>query len=118
LIEMIHRNGKLHLRTLLPEEDSLSSRMLKTVEPYFAGNSFSPEKLVVIPQQDSHFEWTENLSNVDASKLGTWLISPAINPELGERSLYVRISDLLAKKFKKQELTPLSGFDLFITPGK
>jgi len=112
LIELVHRNGKLHLRTLLPEEDSLPSKMLATIQPYFKNTPFDSVPVTVVPLQDHHLEWTEGQSNVDSSKLGTWLISPAINPELGERSLYYRVSDLLLKKFKKQQI--FDKKDLFV----
>lgn len=104
LIEMIHRNGKLVLRTLLPEEESLPQKMLNAIQPYFRGYQWNMLNVMVVPRQEFHLEWAEHLSNVDSSRLGTWLISPAINPEWGERSLYVRISDLLRKKDKKKQL--------------
>lgn len=104
LIEMVHLNETLHVRTLLPNKPQLVERMLATIQPYFQGISLDHHKAKLVPESVVHHEWVEKKSNVDSSKLGTWLISPAINPELGERSLYVRISELLSKKYKKQPI--------------
>ena len=104
LIEMVYFDGLLRLRTLLPEEPLLIERMLGAIQPYFPGEKWTPQDAKIVPENVSHHEWGEAKSNIDASKLGTWLISPALNHELGERSLYVRISDLLTKKFKKHQV--------------
>ena len=104
LIEMIYQNESLHLRTLLPEEPLLIERMLNTVKNYFPDQHWSASEAKVIPPGVAHSEWIEAKSNVDSSKLGLWLMSPAINHELGERSLYVRLSELLTKKFKKEQV--------------
>jgi hypothetical protein len=104
LIEMIHRDGFIHLRTLLPEQDFLIERMIDTVSQYLGGHEIDLSEVRTVLRGPAHEEWVESQSNVDASRLGTWLISPAANPELGDRSLYVRLSDLISKKFKKNQL--------------
>ena len=107
LIEMIFQNNQLHLRTLLPEEPLLIERMLSVVKIYFPDEPWTVNDARVIQQSAVQSEWTEAKSNVDSSKQGLWLVSPAIKPELGERSLYVRLSELLTKKFKKQQVFEL-----------
>jgi hypothetical protein len=104
LIEMIHFNETLHLKTLLPNDPALIERMLLTIAPYFLGSKFSHSSVTIVPEVISHHEWVGLKSPVDSSKIGTWLVSPAISPELGERSLYIRISELLRLKFKKQPI--------------
>ncbi len=103
LIEMIHRDGYIHLRTLLPEQEFLIDRMINTVSPYLGDFEIDLAEVKTVLRGPAHEEWVESLSNVDTSRLGTWLISPAMNPELGERSLYVRLSDLIQKKYKKTQ---------------
>jgi len=104
LIEMIYQNESLHLRALLPEEPILIERMLATVKKYFPDQHWTAGDAKIVPPGPVHSEWMEAKSNVDSSKLGIWLLSPAINHELGERSLYVRLSELLVKKYKKQQV--------------
>jgi hypothetical protein len=104
LIEMIYRDGAIHLRTLLPEQDFLIERMITTVSQYLGGHEVDLSEVRTVLRGPAHEEWVESQSNVDASRMGTWLISPALNPELGERSLYVRLSDLIQKKFKKSQI--------------
>jgi hypothetical protein len=112
MIEMVHIAGKLHLRTLAHEEPLLIEQMLSVIQPYFPEQKWNASDATVVAENVSHYEWGEVKSNIDASKLGTWLISPALNNELGERSLYVRISDLLTKKFKKQQVFEIK--ELFV----
>jgi hypothetical protein len=104
LIEMIHRDGNLHLRTLLPEQDQLIERMISTVSQYLGGHEMDLSEVKTVLRGPAHEEWVELQSHVDSSHLGTWLLSPALNPELGERSLYVRLSDLILKKYKKNQI--------------
>jgi hypothetical protein len=110
LIEMIHRNGRLTLRTLLPEEETLPQKMLDAVQPYFKNFQFLTSQISIVPRQDFHLEWSEAQNSVDTSRMGIWLISPAINPERGERSLYFRISELLRKKDKKNQVFDSKDF--------
>ncbi len=104
VIEMLHLEEMLRVRTLLPEEPLLIEKMMKAIGPYFQNEELKSSQVNVTPEALSQHEWVESKSHVDSSKLGLWLVSPAINPELGERSLYVRISELLAKKFKKEQV--------------
>jgi len=113
LIEMTHLDGVLHFRTYLPEEPLLIQKILTSVQPYFLNVNLDITQAKVVPTQISHHDWVEFKSNVDASKLSTWYISPAINPELGERSLYIRLSELLSRKYKKQQI--FDNNDLFLS---
>ena len=111
LIELLFLDETLHLRTFLPEEPLLIEKMLKVIRPYFFDENFDVSMVKIVPENQSHYEWGELKNYVDASHPGTWLISPAVNPELGELSLYVRISDLFRQKFKKQQVFEIA--DLF-----
>jgi hypothetical protein len=111
LIEMVHLDQKLHLKTLLPEESGLISKVLKAIHPYFYDENFKESDATISAEHVSQYEWSEEKSHVDSSKPGLWVVSPAINPELGERSLYVRLSELLSRKFKKQQV--FENADLF-----
>ena len=112
LIEMVHLDGQLHVKTFLPEEPELISKVLKAIHPYFYEEIFKASDATFSPEHVSQYEWAEQKSHVDSSKPGLWLVSPAINPELGERSLYVRLSELLSRKFKKQQV--FENADLFL----
>lgn len=104
LIETLYREGNLFIRTLLPEEPLLIEKILKALSPYFIDEKLNVDQVKVVPHHVAQDEWAEEKSHVDSSKQGFWYVSPALNPELGERSLYVRISDLLTKKYKKQPI--------------
>jgi len=104
LIELNYRDGILQFRTLLPEEPLLIEKILNTTRIYFGEEKIDSSQITITPIESCFREWADLKSHVDASKLGTWLISPAINQELGERTLYARISELLRMKFKKEQI--------------
>lgn len=110
LIEMVHRDEWIYFNVLMSQEvDDWVEKVILAIDSYFPGVQWNTREIRITPQLDLHQEWMDTGKRSEIHQHGLTRISPMINPDLGIKSLYVRVLQALKLITKKEQLIDIKG---------